>query len=267
MSTETRDHQTGSPIDFSTLEQLAKSHRDEYLTAYPWPHVVLTDLIDPTFIAEAERQELRRALDLEVQMGRRIIKAESPEVDGHAAKDILDALRSPPFVAFLEQLTGIDALLPDPTHHWGGLHASPPGAFQALHRDFRVHPVTGLFHRVNVLVFLNSDWKPEYGGHLELWPKDTKACGRQVLPVAGTVMIFETTVSSFHGVPDPVRCPPGRARLSLASYYYTEVPGEKYMKEPRFFVPKRPQDPWYMGVGGFNDTLKSIWKIIRRVPQ
>ena len=29
--------------------------------------------------------------------------------------------------------------------------------------------------------------------------------------------MFETTATAFHGIPDPIRCPPDMARLSLAA--------------------------------------------------
>ena len=231
------------------------------MTGQPWPHLVLDDLVDPTAIAAAEAEEIGPALGLELKHGRRMVKAESPRVTGEAARNILESLRAPQFVAFLEELTGISGLIPDPTHLWAGLHVGPPGAFHALHRDFRLHPGTGLFHRVNVLVFLNSDWKSEYGGELELWPEDASACVQRISPLAGKVVIFETTPASLHAIPDPVRCPPGRARLSLASFYYTEGPGPLDRKERRFFVPKRPQDPWYYGVGGFKETVQSVWHL------
>jgi Rps23 Pro-64 3,4-dihydroxylase Tpa1-like proline 4-hydroxylase len=196
-----------------------------------------------------------------------MVKAESPQVDGQAANEILDSLLTPEFVAFLEGLTGIARLIPDSTHSWAGIHVSPPGATQALHRDFRLHPTNGLFHRVNVLVYLNSDWEKEYGGELELWPPNTRAGGKQVMPVAGRVVIFETTPTSYHGVPDPVRCPPGRARLSLASYYYTDYPGTNDRREAIFFSPKRPQDPWYLGVRGIKDISYSLALLARdRLP-
>lgn len=237
MNTKTWEGQSDCPIALSDLALLASKYRERYLTASPWPHLVLDDLVDSTAIAAAETEELRRALDLKVHGGNRMVKAESPEVDGRSANDILDSLLTPEFVAFLEELTGIAGLIPDPTHSYAGIHVSPPGATQALHRDFRLHPVNGLFHRVNVLVYLNSDWKEEYGGELELWPEDTSRGGKKVLPTAGRVVIFETTPTSFHGVPDPVRCPPGRARLSLASYYYTDYPGPNDRREAIVFSP------------------------------
>ena len=264
MHTKSWQEQHDSPIALSNLAVLADKYRQRYLTAEPWPHLILDDLVDPAAIAAAESQELQRALNLEVHNGNRMVKAESPQVDGQAANEILDSLLTPEFVAFLESLTGISGLIPDPTHSWAGIHVSPPGAAQALHRDFRLHPTTGLFHRVNVLVYLNSNWSPEYGGELELWPRDTRKGGKQVLPIGGRVVIFETTPTSFHGVPDPVRCPPGRARLSLASYYYTDHPGPADHREAIFFSPRRPQDPWYVGIREFKDISYSIACLLRK---
>ena len=251
----------GMPGD---LSQIASIHRESYQAASPWPHVVLDDLIDPALIAAAEREELEPSLNLEVDRSYRKVKAESPEANGAAATKILESIGSTGFVTFLEELTGVSGLIPDPTHYWAGLHVNPPGAFQAIHRDFRVHPITGLFHRVNILIYLNSDWKSEYGGELELWKSDKTACGRQVAPVAGKSVIFEAGPLAFHGIPEPIRCPTGRARLSLAAIYYTVDPPPDDQKESRFFRPKRPQDPWYMGFGSFGDGVNLVRRIVER---
>ena len=263
MDTKEWEGQHEAPIVLSDLAHLAAKYKESYSTASPWPHLVLEDLVNPAAIAAAETQELQRALNLKVHKGNRMVKAESPEVDGQAANEILDSLLTPEFVAFLEELTGISGLIPDPTHSWAGIHVSPPGSQQALHRDFRLHPVNGLYHRVNVLVFLNSDWKKDYGGELELWPKRTSDGGKQVLPTAGKVVIFETTPTSYHGVPDPIRCPPGRARLSLASYYYTEYPSSFDRREAVVFSPKRPQDPWFMNFRPPRDIFFNVLHLAR----
>ena len=246
------------------LSVVARTYREDYHAASPWPHVVLDDLIDPELIAAAEQQELEPSLNLEVDRSYRKIKAESPEPNGPAASKILESIGSARFVTFLEELTGVSGLIPDPTHYWAGLHVNPPGAFQAIHRDFRVHPITGLFHRVNILIYLNSNWKSEYGGELELWKSDKSACGRQVAPVAGKSVIFEAGPLAFHGIPEPINCPPGRARLSLAAIYYTVDPPPNDRKESRFFRPKRPQDPWYMGFGTFGDGVNLLRRTIER---
>ena len=258
VATELREDQFGSPIVLSDLAALAGKLRASYLEAAPWPHIVVDGLMDPATVAAAESQELQRALEFKLQKSPRIVKAETNDVTGSAATAILDALLTPQFVSFLEELTGIADLIPDPSHTRAGLHVSPPGAFQAIHRDFRRHPDTGLYHRINVLVFLNSDWDPGYGGELELWTKDISECQQRILPTAGKMVIFETTATSYHGLPDPVCCPPGRARLSLASYYYTKVAGPNDKRDFSIIPPRRPQDPLYIDIRRFKDIIFTI---------
>jgi Rps23 Pro-64 3,4-dihydroxylase Tpa1-like proline 4-hydroxylase len=68
------------------------------------------------------------------------------------------------FIDFLETLTGITGLLPDP-HLWGGgLHQIQRGGFLKVHADFNRHERLDLDRRLNLLVYLNKDWKEEYGG-------------------------------------------------------------------------------------------------------
>jgi Rps23 Pro-64 3,4-dihydroxylase Tpa1-like proline 4-hydroxylase len=243
---------------------LASALHGGFQSASPWPHIVLEGLIDPALLAAAEEEELEPALNLEVERRVRMVKAQSPEPSGPTARSILDALCTTQFVSFLEELTGIAELKADPTHYWTGLHVSPPGAYQAIHRDFRLHPVTGLFHRLTVLVYLNSDWDSEYGGELELWRSDQSACEKRVAPVAGTVVIFATTYDAIHGISDPIRCPEGRARLSLASDYYTTSPAPGDRREPRLRRPKRPTDPWYSGYVTPRDGLDTLRRTVER---
>ena len=76
---------------------------------------------------------------------------------------------------FLEALTGIEGLIPDPYFGGGGPHQIQPGGFLKIHADFNVHPQLKLDRRLNMLIYLNKDWREEYGGHLELWDRDDDA--------------------------------------------------------------------------------------------
>jgi Rps23 Pro-64 3,4-dihydroxylase Tpa1-like proline 4-hydroxylase len=78
-------------------------------------------------------------------------------------------LNSQPFLEFLQQLTGIkETLIPDPYFEGGGFHEIKPGGYLKMHVDFHKHKLTKLDRRLNILVYLNEDWKEEYGGHFEL---------------------------------------------------------------------------------------------------
>lgn len=122
---------------------------------------------------------------------------------------------------FLERLTGISGLIPDPYFTGGGVHQIERGGHLGVHADFNVYERLRLDRRLNLLLYLNRDWQEEWGGHLELWNSGMTTCERRVLPIFNRCVIFSTTDSSYHGHPDPLRCPPHRTRRSLATYYYS----------------------------------------------
>lgn len=137
--------------------------------------------------------------------------------------NVIRALNSDEFVAALSRLTGIPGLMPDPSLEGGGLHQSKRGGFLNIHADFTVHPHKRRWRRrVNVLVYLNEGWEPEYRGELELWTRDMKQCAQKILPVFNRCAIFNTDEDSFHGLPEPIQCPEGMTRKSIALYYFTE---------------------------------------------
>src|SRR5204862_75715 len=68
---------------------------------------------------------------------------------GDATRRLLAELNSAAFVDFLERLTGIEGLVPDPHLVGGGLHQIEPGGHLKVHADFNRHPHTGLERRLN----------------------------------------------------------------------------------------------------------------------
>jgi hypothetical protein len=90
-----------------------------------------------------------------------------------------------------------------------------------IHADFNKHPKTKLDRRINILIYLNKEWKEEYGGHFELWNKDMTSCERKIKPDFNTLAIFSTSDFSYHGHPNPLLCPETMSRKSIALYYYS----------------------------------------------
>lgn len=136
---------------------------------------------------------------------------------------LIDELNTPEFVAWLSELTGIPHLIPDLALEGGGLHQIKPGGFLNIHADFTVHPHQRMWRRrVNLLIYLNRDWQPEYGGRLELWTKDMKRAFEEILPLFNRCVVFNTDSDSYHGHPTPLACPLDRTRKSIALYYFTE---------------------------------------------
>jgi Rps23 Pro-64 3,4-dihydroxylase Tpa1-like proline 4-hydroxylase len=132
---------------------------------------------------------------------------------------------------FLEILTGIKGVIPDPYYVGGGLHQIKPGGNLEVHADFNLHTKLKLDRRINVLVYMNKDWHEEYGGHFELWNKDMTAAEQKILPLFNRCAIFSTTSTSYHGHPTPLSCPPDRTRKSIATYYYSNGRPEEEANE------------------------------------
>ena len=78
-----------------------------------------------------------------------------------------------------------------------------------------------LDRRLNLILYLNKGWLEEYGGNLELWDRAMTRCERRILPIANRCVIFNTTDFSNHGHPDPLACPEGMTRKSMALYYFS----------------------------------------------
>lgn len=139
---------------------------------------------------------------------------------------VFSELNSDKFLDWLQDITEIeDSLVGDDELFGGGLHQSINGAFLNVHVDYNIHPTTKYHRRLNVLIYLNKDWKDEYEGNLELWDLSD---GEKILlgkyaPTFNRCVIFETNEVSFHGHPKPLKTPENINRKSIATYYYTQT--------------------------------------------
>jgi Rps23 Pro-64 3,4-dihydroxylase Tpa1-like proline 4-hydroxylase len=131
------------------------------------------------------------------------------------------------FLTFLEKLTGIEKVLPDPYFSGGGIHQTVEGGILDIHTDFNDYKRLDLYRQINVLLYLNKDYKKEFGGELELWdksPKNHGSCFKKIEPIFNRCVIFKTDKTSFHGQPNEWKGPGVHTRKSIATYYYTSKP-------------------------------------------
>jgi Rps23 Pro-64 3,4-dihydroxylase Tpa1-like proline 4-hydroxylase len=139
-------------------------------------------------------------------------------------RQFFDAIQTPRFLGWLEDVTGIRPVYPDAGLKGGGLHEIYERGYLNIHTDFNFHPETGSHRRLNLLYYLNPGWDEAWEGHLELWPADFSAPFARIAPLMNRMALFETSEISFHGHPTPLRPPDGVTRRSLAVYYYSEWP-------------------------------------------
>lgn len=206
------------------LPNIGATYSREYQNNSPFPSIYIDNFFNEEFLEKIleEFPDLSDKADYkfnDANQGKLATKGEYKL--GPNAKEFIRFLNSQPFLDFLSEMTGIKNLLPDPTLAGGGYHEIKPGGFLKVHADFNKHPEYKLDRRLNVLVYLNKDWKEEYGGHFELWNDDMTKCEKKILPVFNRLAAFSTTSRSYHGHPDPLTCPPDRSRKSIALYYYT----------------------------------------------
>ncbi len=197
--------------------------------AAPFPHLVLEDFLRLTpeemagVYPSPDWPHWNRRQDF-YQSGKMYCR--DTDVIPPLISSMLHELSSPPFLRFLEALTGIGGLIPDPYYEGGGLHCSGPGGVLMPHTDFHVYGRLRLYRRINLLLYLNPTWEESFGGCLELWEKGGVRPSKLVVPRWGTCVIFRTDDDSVHGFSQPVG--EGRWRCSLALYYYSSQEAARF---------------------------------------
>ena len=113
-----------------------------------------------------------------------------------------------------------------PDLNGAGIHKIGTGGKLDLHLDHNhTASLPGLERRINLIYWLHPEWDEEWLGHLELWKGVEKPeyCHAFIEPKPNRLALFECGDSSFHGHPDPLECPEGVYRTSLAMYYYSPI--------------------------------------------
>eukprot|EP01082_Thalassiosira_pseudonana_P003732 g3651.t1 g3651 contig12:2495443-2496638(+) len=234
-------------MDRERLKKIAADARKAYKTARPFPNHVFDGIFPERMLRKVMEENPETLLVDGCLPGSEACLKGSYEGQQHKSsinndkqmgiftKSFFGYIKSSGFVHFLEELSQINGLIPDPHYFGAGLHFTSPGGKLDIHADFNALVSHKLERRVNTLLFLNDDWPSEYGGHLELWSRDMQHCSQKVTPKLGRLAVFSTTDFSYHGHPHPLEAPAGRARRSIAMYYYTtKRPVEECLDECSF---------------------------------
>jgi hypothetical protein len=208
----------------------------EFKVAEPFPHLVLEDFLNLTPDQMADvypgpgSPDWNKRLDF-YQSGKMYCR--DTDVLPPLISSMLYELSAPPFLRFLESVSGIAGLIPDPYYEGGGLHCSAPAGVLMPHTDSHYYEKLRLYRRINVLLYLNPEWEESFGGSLELWKKGARQPARLVVPKWGTCVIFRTDDRSVHGFSTPVA--PGHWRRSLALYYYSSHDTVRFSGDPNIY--------------------------------
>jgi Rps23 Pro-64 3,4-dihydroxylase Tpa1-like proline 4-hydroxylase len=214
-----------NPRVLESINQYAQA----YASGDPFPHVVIDDLFEESFcdrlISEFPPFERGCTINEHGALGGKST-CENVRALGQTYEQLDDLVRSQDFLKVVSRITGIDDLIYDPDYVGGGTHENRSGQELDPHVDFNYHPRTGWHRRFNAIVYLNPEWKEEWGGSIELhqdpWKPESDRV-KSVVPLKNRCVLFETSERSWHGF-RAIRPPldrPDLTRRSFAIYLYT----------------------------------------------
>lgn len=223
-------HDLVRPIDRDAL-------RADFQSKKPVPWFCIDNFLQPTFADEVYGSF--PSFDQAIKDGRLFqavnekgkVQVTDPDKFPPPVRKLHDLLASQEFLSLIEHVTGIPRLLADEKLVGGGIHQTGPRGHLDVHLDFDVIKDRQLFRRLNILVYFNKNWRPEYGGDFELWDPEVRKLQKNFSPVFNRCVMFETNDVSFHGV-TAVKCPEGMTRKSFAAYYYTREAPAYYNGTP-----------------------------------
>ena len=169
-------------------------------------------------------------------------------------------LMSKEFAVWIAAVTGIAEVFVTDDNLGCGLHEGKNGSFLDVHIDFNIHAEKNVHRRLNMLIYMNKDWKPEYGGDLEMWNANMTNCDKKVAPLFNRAVIFETNEISYHGY-SKITVPEGMTRKSIYTYFYTKIREDAVKYHDTIFKP-RPDDT--LGKKIATNTKESLKNFIKR---
>ena len=246
-------HEPLGTFDDPSFATLALAATERYLNMAPFPHAVFDDFL-PAELAgrlssEFPATEAMEWVERDNEHNRRRYQHDETKMPP-LFRAMLREFNSRQFVLFLETLTGIDNLLPDPYFIGGGMHVSGPGDFLKIHADFNWHHKLQAHRRVNALLYLSEHWEAEWGGAIEFWDREMRHPAVATLPRFNRLVVFSTGEDTNHGQPVPNRCPDGTSRKVLNLYYYTTRRiDEDQDADPHFTLYKTESSPFATELG------------------
>src|SRR5579862_5772845 len=103
---------------------IGRQFHERYISAQPFPHIVLDDFLSEEILDRClcdfpSRSSSHIAYDRAQERGKFEFK---PDTLSAPLRSLFYSFNSAPFILFLENLTGIRGLIPDPYFAGGGLH-------------------------------------------------------------------------------------------------------------------------------------------------
>lgn len=207
--------------------------RSQFAQAEPFPHIAIEDFMQLEFAEKLLKDfpPFESGINLN-EFGKPGLKSHQPDLRSisPAYAELSRYVCSFEFLHTVSEVTGIDDLLCDPSFFGAGTHENKHGQSLATHIDFNYSRDRRWHRRLNILFYLNKDWKSEWGGRIELskdpWVDASADAAHRIYDINfNRAVIFATSEHSWHGFKS-VNLPSeelakGRSRKLISLYLYT----------------------------------------------
>ncbi len=208
----------------------ADSWRQAFTGAWPFKHVCIDHFFEEQFaerlLAEFPSFDKNLAINEGGTTGGKSVNTRIREISP-AYQELYAFISSEPFLDFMSGISGIPDLQLDPKMFGGGTHENRHGQELDPHIDFNYAEDHQMHRRLNLIVYLNKDWKSEWGGAIEIHSNPRRPDENQIRafdPLFNRAVMFETNEISWHGFPriDLPENERHRSRKSISIYLYTK---------------------------------------------
>ena len=200
-------------------------YSDIFLHNSPYPHIVIDN-----FLSEETANKALSSFELNENWincslvnNCKKYQLTKKNFMNETCNQIFDELASKEWIDKVKKITKINDIFLDTSLDGGGLHQIFNNGHLNIHTDFNSHTTNKSWRRVlNILIYLNKDWKEEYNGNLELWDEKVQNNIKSIPPIFNRCVIFKTDKKIFHGHPEKLKLPSNMSRKSIAAYYYVD---------------------------------------------
>jgi len=135
-------------------------------------------------------------------------------------RELVMNFNSGEFVHWLEGITGLEKLIPDPHLIGAGLMRCGPGNSLKLHTDFNWNEQLQLNRSLSMILYVSREWEDEWEGGLEFWSFDRKELLHKIHAKPNRLLLWNYDENLVHGHPNPIACPESASRDGLRLFYF-----------------------------------------------
>ena len=137
-----------------------------------------------------------------------------------AATKLVSYLHSSHFIKYLEKITSIDSLIPDPHLIGAGYSKSYNGDTLKVHTDFNWNEELKLHRALSLIIYLNPNWDIKWGGNLDFYHQTRNFIEYKADCGFNSALLWEYNKYGYHGYEDPISCPDNQSRNTFRLFYY-----------------------------------------------